>query len=108
MLLNDPTYVEASRAFAERIVKFDGERRRNCNWRFAAHVQRDPSGDEVAVLSALHQKHLDHYKATSKDAEAFLRIGERALPTNVRAAELAAWTNVTRVILNLHETITRN
>lgn len=107
VLLNDPTYVEASRAFAERLLKIDSDPGKlRAAFQFA--VQRDPTGDEVNVLTALHQKHVDHYKGKVKEAEAFLRIGERPLLPNVHAADLAAWTNVTRVILNLHETITRN
>jgi hypothetical protein len=107
VLLNDPTYVEASRAFAERLLKVDDDREK-LRVAFRLAVQREPNAEEVAVLTALHQKHLDHYKAHAKEAETFLRIGERPLPPNVQAADLAAWTNVTRAILNLHETITRN
>ena len=107
VLLNDPTYVEASRAFAERLQKIDNDRDK-IQHAFRLALQRRATDDELAVLTLLLGKQRDFYRANVKDAEAFLRIGERPLPPNIVAAELAAWTNVTRAILNLHETITRN
>jgi hypothetical protein len=48
------------------------------------------------------------YKADPKAAAELLRVGQHPLPANADAAELAAWTSVARVLLNLHETITRD
>jgi len=106
-LLNDPTFVEASRAFAEGILKVGGDRER-IRAAFRGAVQRDPSAEEAEVVASLLSKQLEHYRANAKDADALLRIGERPIPANANAAELAAWTNVARAILNMHETITRN
>jgi hypothetical protein len=106
-LLNDPTYVEASRVFAESLMKLDSDREK-IQAAFRRAVQRDATADEIAVLTKLYQKQLQHYQANAKDAEALLRIGERPLPPGVNAAELAAWTNVARAVLNMHETMTRN
>ena len=41
-------------------------------------------------------------------AQKFLEVGMRPIPDDLDQAELAAWTSITRIILNLHETITRN
>ena len=41
-------------------------------------------------------------------AEAYLKVGNTKPPADLDAAELAAWTNVARALLNLHETITRS
>ena len=82
----------------------------------AARNPKDPSAQigyanalqaagQTATAVAVLQKYTT---ANPKDADAFLRIGERPLPAGINAAELAAWTNVARTILNLHETITRN
>ena len=60
------------------------------------------------ILAGLLDKHRAHYRANGKDAEAYLRVGEHPVPAGLAPAELAAWTNVTRAVLNLHETITRN
>ena len=60
------------------------------------------------MLTALYQQHLNQYKADKSAAEGLLAVGDRPAPKDIDAAELAAWTSVARVVLNLHETITRN
>jgi hypothetical protein len=109
VLLNDPTYVEAARAFAERVIKEGGtsaSERLNHAYRLALSREIQPS--EEKVLTELYEKHLNEYRADKAAAEKFLGIGERPMPKDMDIAELAAWTSVTRTILNLHETITRN
>jgi hypothetical protein len=61
------------------------------------------------VLEALLEKHQAGYKADRASASELLRNGERPAPADLDRdpAELAAWTSVARVVLNLHETITR-
>ncbi|HXT41415.1 MAG TPA: hypothetical protein VN887_15525 [Candidatus Angelobacter sp.] len=49
----------------------------------------------------------EHYRANPDEAKKLLRVGIAPEPKNADEAELAAWTQVCRVILNLHETITR-
>jgi hypothetical protein len=51
---------------------------------------------------------LEQYTADKAAAEALLRVGDRPVSKEIPAAELAAWTSVARVVLNLHETITRD
>ncbi len=108
VLLNDPTYVEAGRAFALRTVT---EARGNADsriaWMWRQALGRSPDAGEVATLRALLEKHRGEYRASPADAAAYLKVGATQLPAGVDPAELAAWTNVARAILNLHETITR-
>jgi hypothetical protein len=58
-------------------------------------------------MRLLHE-HRDQYAANPAAAEALVSVGISARPENVDVAELAAWTSVSRVLLNLNETITRN
>ena len=60
------------------------------------------------MLLGLLGKHSDQYKADHAAARALLGIGRSPSPVEIDQAELAAWTSVARVLLNLHETITRN
>jgi hypothetical protein len=53
------------------------------------------------------REHLAHYKASPAAADELLKTGLAAVPADIDKAELAAWTHVARVLLNLHETITR-
>ncbi len=109
VLMNDPTYVEASRVFAERIVKEGGKTAdERIGWAFRAAVSRKPRPEESKVLADLVAKHKEQYTADKKAAEALVATGQSPAPKDVDAAELAAWTSVARTLLNLHETITRN
>jgi hypothetical protein len=69
---------------------------------------RAPRGDELQTIQALLEKQLAQYQADPDAAQALLKVGHMAAPTDANPAELAAWTNIARVILNLHETITRS
>jgi hypothetical protein len=109
VLLNDPTYVEAARAFAERIIK-EGAKTlaQRLSYAYRLALSRDIKVAEQKVLTALYEKHLGEYRTDKTAAEKLVKTGERPVPSNMDVAELAAWTSVARVILNLHETITRN
>ncbi len=109
VLLNDPTYVESARAFAARIVKeCNGDATARIAWAWKQALSRAPRAEELATARALFDKHLAQYKTDTKAAESLLKVGLAPLPPAADQAELAAWTSVARVILNLHETITRS
>jgi hypothetical protein len=108
VLLNDVTYVEASRAFAQNILKSGGTTiETRINWAFRRALSRPPTAGERVVLAELYRKSLAHYTASPQAAGKLIRSGE-TLVAKARPAELAAATVVARAILNLHETITRN
>jgi hypothetical protein len=109
-LLNDPTYVEAARAFAERIIREGGDDFDDrLAWAYRRAVARRPGSDEASVLAGLYAKHAAQFAEDRDGAQVrlFLGVGEHPQPEDIDAAELAAWTSVARAILNLHETITR-
>ena len=108
-LLNDPTYVEAARVFAARILKEGGsETAARLRWAWWQVLNRAPRKDELATASALLAKHLAEYRIDTISADALLHVAAAPVPEKADPAELAAWTSVSRLILNLHETITRN
>ncbi len=108
VLLNDPSYVEAARSLAARILKecSDSPEERMA-WAWRQVLQRLPRVEEMETAMPLLRMHIDHYKADPAAAESLLKTGLTAVPADVDKAELAAWTHVARVLLNLHETITR-
>jgi len=108
VLLNDPTYVEASRVFAEKIIASSGKTPDRIQTAFRLALQRTASDAEIEILTNLAAKHRTHYEANPKDAQAILGVGYAPATPTVQPAELAAWTSVARTVLNLHETITRN
>ncbi|MFP6582868.1 MAG: PSD1 and planctomycete cytochrome C domain-containing protein [Candidatus Hydrogenedentota bacterium] len=108
-LLNDPTYVEASKAFASRIINEGGASTdAKISWALRQAISRIPSSEEVSILNDVYAKHKASFSETPENATNLLAIGMFTPPENTDAAELAAWTSVARIILNLHETITRS
>ncbi|MBB6050003.1 PSD1 and planctomycete cytochrome C domain-containing protein [Armatimonas rosea] len=108
VLLNDPTYVEAARAFGVGILtQASGTPEQKLTWAFQQALQRNPTASEQKTLLAVYSQQLAGYKADQAASDALLKTGYAPLPTNLDKPELAAWTHVARVLLNLHETITR-
>lgn len=108
VLLNDPTYLEAARAFAVRMI-FDGgdsiEERVTFGWHEA--LSREPTKSEVAILKSLVERHGGAFEQDIENAKLLIAIGQSNNPEEISPAELAAWTSVARAILNTHESITR-
>ena len=108
VLLNDPTYVEASRVFAERILQHggdtDGER---LAWAFERALSREPSAGEREILLRLAGERAAHFAANAGAAKAAATAGEWPAATALKPERVAAWAAVSRAILNLYETTSR-
>ena len=107
VLLNDPTYVEAARVFAQRILQKGGATTSGrIEYAIREALQRPARPEELKILANLVRQHLQQYQADPKAAQALLAIGDSPLQ-GTALAELAAWTSAARAIINLHELITR-
>lgn len=108
VLLNDPTFVEAARVFAARIMREGGDAANSrIDWAYRSAVSRRPEPAIVAELQRVYDSHLKHYRSNTDEAKLLTSAGLAPVEMDLDAAELAAWTSVARVIFNLHETITR-
>jgi hypothetical protein len=106
--LNDPSFVEAAQVMARRVtsaVGLDPEKR--VAFAFRLCVARAPKAEELKRLVELYQKELAHFKEDTKAAEAMAFGGEGKAPEGFNLPDLAAWTVVSNVLLNLDETITK-
>jgi hypothetical protein len=108
VLQNDPVYVAAARALANRIV-------RENRWltsddqliaAFRTVLSRRPNGSELAHLRTIFAAAKDRYAAD--EAATNKLLGKHELPAEVTADDWAAWFNLAHVLLNLDETITKN
>ena len=109
VLLNDPSYVEAARGLAARVIReVDAGQEARLNRAFRLVLSRPARPEEVSALMRLLTTHLEQYTAEPDAARALLSIGLSPIPANIDSAELAAWISVARVVLNLNETITRS
>lgn len=103
VLLNDPTYVEAARVFAEQVVTQAPDFDSRLKFAFQKALSREPTQREVEVLKNLYE----NQDFSESESQQLFEIGiykhQKPLPK-----DFAKWVSVTRVILNLHETIYRN
>jgi Protein of unknown function (DUF1553)/Protein of unknown function (DUF1549)/Planctomycete cytochrome C len=114
-LLNDPTFVECSRALAASLLKQDSTTnfQARLDEAYERALARPPTAQERRSLREFFKEQTDHLQSESQvesgrdEADKLIRIGNSPTPETLDATEWAAWTEVCRVILNLHETITR-
>jgi hypothetical protein len=112
--LNEPIFVECARALALSILQSAGPTDKD---RFTAAmkrcVSREPHGDELQVLQGFLDQERHRFGKSGEDPWPLLADGKQgkqklstAMPAGTSPSELASWTAVARVILNLDETIT--
>lgn len=108
-LLNDPTFVEASRALAESVLKANSQKEdRQLIDRFMLRVVSRPADDfEAKVLLKAVESERDKYTAQPASAAKVAGVGLAAVES-ANIVELASWTTVARTLLNLDEAMTRN
>ncbi len=106
-LLNDPSFTEAARVLATKLLKQSKED--FIQRAMMTCLSRNATDEELKILSELHQTELKRFNADPDAASKFISVGDTPPPpaTEIPSAELAAATSLTRAILNLHETITR-
>jgi hypothetical protein len=107
-LLNEVGFVEAARKLAERTLQ-QGDSDADARLRFAFRLvlTREPSSQETSVLRRGLKRHLDHYRRNPSDAAEVLRTGESPADSSLDVTELAAWTAISGLILNLDEAVTK-
>ena len=107
VLLNDPQFVEASRAFATRILNTVPEAERIV-YAFEAVTGHEPDREDRHRLETRLAEEMRVFEADSVRARAILSVGASPTALSTDLATHAAWTVVASVLLNLSETITRN
>jgi len=103
-LLNDPTFVEAARVMAARLLALPSGDRLSHGFRLA--MGRDIKKTERPSLEKLVAEQTAYYKSNPSEAAKLIKVGFSQSVAD-DPAELAAWTQACRVLLNSHEAITR-
>jgi mono/diheme cytochrome c family protein len=108
VLLNDPTFVEAARALAQRMLLEGGrDTGARINYGFRLATARRPEPKERQVFRDMAERELSIYRKDERSAEKLISVGESKPDAHIDKAELAAWTTVASMMLNMDETITR-
>jgi hypothetical protein len=105
-LMNDPTYVEAARFLAQRMIREGGATPEfRLTYGFRQLLARPPQAAELKVLRAAFDRSWADFQKDTAAAKAFLGVGEAGLDASLDPVELAAYTAVAGTLLNLDEVI---
>jgi len=107
VLMNDPTYVEASRKLAERIMTEAKTTEERISLAFRLATARSPKAEETTILKKIFEQQLGTYQKDEKAAIKLLSVGESKRNEKLNPSELAAWSIVASVVLNLDETVNK-
>ena len=108
-LMNDVQHFEAARAFAERIIIDGGNSpEERIAYAYRAVLSRRPEAEEAGIVKAAFEKHFARFQQDPEAAKKVIANGESKPRANLAPPEVAAWTLIANLILNLDETVTRN
>jgi hypothetical protein len=108
-LLNDPSFVEAARVLAERILKEAGKNdRARLDHAYELVLSRNPTDDERKTMGELFNYARKDFEQHPDAAKELISIGQTPAGADQDPVELAVWTSISRALLNLSETTTRN
>lgn len=108
-LMNDVQHFEAARAFAERILTTGGRTpEERITFAYRTVLSRKPDAEELHIVGEMLEQYEKRYREDETAAKEVVEIGESKPNDKLRPAEVAAYTLVANMILNLDETITRN
>ena len=107
LLLNDPTYVEAARKLAERVLLPSTSTQERITVAFRIVLARAPSDTEQTALQEILDDAQTHYSANPAAAEELLSVGQSGVEMKQNSVDLAAWTTAMSVLLNLDESISK-
>ena len=108
VLLNDKQYVEAARKLAERMLTEAGaSAAERASFAFRVATSRKPAPDELAVLIRVYESELAEFQSDADAAVKLLSYGASKRNETLDVKELAAWTMVANLVLNLDEAVTK-
>ncbi len=108
-LMNDVQYFEAARNLAQRMMnEVHGDAAERIIWLYRTVLSRKPSDGELAIVNQTFDKHLAKYQANSEAAKQVISYGESKPDEKLNPVELAAYTMMANLVLNLDEAVTKN
>ena len=107
LMLNDPTWIEASRVLAEVTLTGSSDDHERLRTLFRRVVSRTPESDELHLLNGLLERQRARFGTDASAAAQLVSVGAASRDQRIDAEELAAWTILAQTIFNLDEVITR-
>ena len=106
-LMNDVQFFEAARAFAQQVMKSATSADARITQLFRAATSRFPSASEAELIRQTFEKHLAAYAAKPEEAKKVIANGESKVDSDLNPVELAAWTMIANLVLNLDEAVAK-
>jgi hypothetical protein len=106
-LMNDIQFFEASRNFAQHVMQTNASTDARITALFRSATGRYPSAQEAEIIRQDFTKQLAAYTAKPEEAKKAITYGESKPDEKLNPAELAAWTMVANLVLNLDEVVTK-
>ena len=106
--LNDPQFVEAARVLAQRLLTMNKSTEDRIRFAYRLALGRVATVKEIDILKQWLANEGQLFSKHPDKAKELLKIGEAPRPSQVPESELAAWTVLSQMVLNLDETLTRN
>jgi hypothetical protein len=108
LLLNETQYIECARALAERVLRESGPAQEDrLAYLFRLVTARRPDVREMNELAATLREHREEYARDVEAAKKLIALGETRPDATLKPSELAAWTMVANLILNLDEVVNK-
>jgi hypothetical protein len=107
LTLNDITYVEAARCLAQRVLLEPGTDEVRIRHMHRLVLCREPNARELAIVSTSLDRHRRHFRASQKEAQKLVSVGESESDLSIEAPEHAAWTMIASTLYNLDETLNK-
>ena len=106
-LMNDETYVEASRFLAARMMRSSDVTAARLAFGFRTVLARTPKPKEMAILDRAYRRAFEDFTKDPASAKAFLSVGDTPTDPQLNPVELAAFATVASTLLCMDETVTK-
>jgi len=107
--MNDVQHVEAARNLAQRILKEGGgDDAARVRWAWRVVTSRQPDSAEQKIISNVLAGHRARFGKDTEAAKKLIAFGESKADPKLAPADLAAWTLVANLLLNLDEVVNKN
>ena len=108
-LMNDVQHVEAARNLAQRILKEGGAKdNQRIQWAWRVATSRRPAVEEAQVVQNVLDGHRARFTKDAEAAKKLITYGESKADPKLKPVDLAAWTLVANLLLNLDEVVNKN
>ncbi|MCF1713532.1 PSD1 and planctomycete cytochrome C domain-containing protein [Flavihumibacter sp. RY-1] len=107
-MMNDPTILEGSRVFAQKLISTNKDAQTNIETAFRRILCRTPEKEELSILTRYHKEQLELFRAGQLDAKSTLKVGEYPQDPNLDPVSQAALMKTINLMYNMEEAIVKS